>query len=142
MKAIAASVLMLIFTVLPAGCATTSTTATTWSADGAPGYGGRPGRVAYVREVVQRTEGNPVGGAIAGGVIGALLGGDGPGMVVGALGGAAVGAAVSQGSSETRSYELGVDFYDGGRQAFLYPGYAPFRPGQPVILTPQGLAAM
>jgi len=32
-----------------------------------------------------------------------------------------------------------VRFDDGGYSTFVYNGYSPFWPGQPVILTPQGL---
>jgi outer membrane lipoprotein SlyB len=71
-----------------------------------------------------------------------LLGGDGPSAVVGALGGAAIGAAASQGSSESRSYEGFVRYDDGGYQVFVWNGYCPFRPGEPVMLTPHGLSRM
>ncbi|MGA9652556.1 MAG: hypothetical protein WBV96_01465, partial [Polyangia bacterium] len=57
----------------------------------------------------------------------------------GAAGGAAVGAAASSGSSERVSYEVWVRFQDGGYQAFVYAGPPPFRPGDPVALTPHGL---
>jgi outer membrane lipoprotein SlyB len=97
--------------------------------------------VQSVREVVQRTEGNPAGGAIAGALIGAFLfGGHGPEALAGAAGGAAVGAAASQGSSESRTYEVLVRFDDGAYGTFVYAGYSPFRPGERVLLTQQGLA--
>ena len=134
--------LALAFTIGLSSCATTDTSSTTWTDPnaGAPQWA-RPGRVEAVQEVVQHTEGNPVGGAIAGTVIGGLLfGGRGPAAVAGAAGGAAVGASASQGSSETRQYRVWVRFYDGGQQMFVYPNYSPFRPGENVVLTPQGLA--
>jgi outer membrane lipoprotein SlyB len=134
--------LMLLFTLGADGCVATTTTSTTWG----PGPGQqpweRPGSVEWVREEVHRTQGDPAGGAIAGAIIGGLLGGRGGGAVVGAIGGAIVGASASQGSSETRLYQVAVRFNDGGLQVFHYEGYAPFAPGQPVVQTPQGLVPM
>lgn len=123
------------------GCATTDTTTTTW---GDPAYGGygyaRPGVVTTVQEVVQRTRGNPAGGAVVGALIGgALLGHNAPSALIGAAGGAAVGAATSQGSSESRTYNVVVRFDDGAYATFPYAGYSPFQPGQRVVLTAQGL---
>jgi len=123
-----------------AGCATTSTTATTMYDPNAPGYGPRTGTVESVQEVVQRVQGNPAGGALAGALIGGLLfHGRGPAAVFGAASGAAIGAAASQGSSESRTYQVVVRFDDGTYGMFAYGGYSPFRPGEPVVLTPQGL---
>ena len=74
-----------------------------------PGPYARTGQVQTVQEVVQRTRGNPAGGALAGALIGGLLfGGHGPSAWFGAASGAAVGAAASQGDSESRTYELVV----------------------------------
>ena len=129
-----------LFTVSLSGCYTTTSASQVWWAQ-APGQD-RPGHVAWIRELVDRAQGNPVGGALAGALIGGLLGGHGPGRLVGAVGGAAVGAAVSSGSSESRRYEVMVLFDDGGQQPFMYNGYSPFRPGQPVVLTPGGLAGI
>lgn len=142
MKSSRCFTLVLLFTLLPA-CATTSTTSTTWTAQPPPPAWARPGHVEWVREVVRRQEGNPVGGAVAGAIIGGILGGGrGPGAVVGAAGGAMIGAAASQGSAESRSYEVAVRFDDGAMQVFGYGGYSPFAPGEPVVLTPQGLTRM
>jgi hypothetical protein len=33
-----------------------------------------------------------------------------------------------------------VRFDDGTSGMFIYHGYSPFQPGEPVVLTPQGLA--
>lgn len=144
-------------TLLLSACVTTSTTTRTW---GDP-YGGgweRTGYVQSVQETVTRTQGNPAGGAVAGALIGGLLGSaigghthydawgngyhrpSGFGALVGAVGGAAVGAAASQGGSEDRYYDVLVQFDDGGQQRYVYRGYAPFQPGEPVVLTPQGLS--
>ena len=124
-----------------AGCATTTRSSTTWTAPQpvASESWARRGRVAWVREDVQRRDGNPAAGAAAGAVIGALIGGRGPGMLFGAAGGAAVGAAASQGHAEARRYDVMVQFEDGSWQVFSYGGYAPFQPGEYVVQTPQGL---
>jgi outer membrane lipoprotein SlyB len=127
---------LFFFTVITGGCVATTTSSQTW---GAYQPYVRYGRVEFVREIVQRQDGDPVGGAIVGAVIGGMIGGRGPGAVVGAVGGAAIGAAASQGHSERRSYEIHVYFDDGGRQVFVYADYAPFRPGQPVVFTDRGL---
>ena len=71
---------------------------------------------------------------------GFLFGGRGPGALVGAAGGAAVGASASQGSSETRNFQVLVRFDDGAYGMFVYGGYSPFAPGEAVVLTPRGLA--
>jgi outer membrane lipoprotein SlyB len=138
MKSLRPLSLMLLFTLSTVGCVATTTTATTTYA--AEPEWARPGSVAWVREVVHRRQGDPVGGAIAGAIIGGLLGGPRhSGALAGAVGGAVVGAAVSQGSEEHRAYEIAVRFDDGGFEVFGYQNYAPFQPGQPVMLTPRGL---
>jgi outer membrane lipoprotein SlyB len=135
-----APVLLRVTTVLAAllaGCATTETTVSSW---GDPYAAPRTGIVQTVQEVVQTTHGNPAGGAVAGALIGGFLfGGPRGPSLLGAVGGAAVGAAASQ-SSQTRSYQVVVRFDDDGSfGAFVYRDYSPFRPGEPVVLTPQGL---
>jgi hypothetical protein len=57
----------------------------------------------------------------------------------GAATGAAIGAAASQGAAEYRTYHVLVRFDDGTRGMFLFRDYSPFRPGERVKLTPQGL---
>jgi outer membrane lipoprotein SlyB len=133
--------LMCLFTLpITAGCVAHTTSSTTWVAPPPQQEWARPGRVEWVRETVQRERGNPAAGAAVGALIGGLLlGSDGPSTVVGAIGGAAVGAAASQGGGEHRSYEVCVRYDDGPAQIFVYQGYAPFRPGEPVVLTPRGL---
>ena len=82
-------------------------------------------------------------GAIVGGILGnALSGGRGGGALVGAIGGAAVGANASQGIARETVYEVTVRFDDGGVQTYAFRGYLPFRPGEEVRLTPQGLSKM
>ena len=142
MKRIFFFTVMLLFTGAGVGCVTTSTTSTTWTAQPPPQEWARPGRVDWVREVVHRQEGNPVGGALAGAIIGGMIGGRGPAAVVGAVGGAAIGAAASQGGAESRTYEAFVRFDDGGHHVFMWHDHCPFRPGEPVVLTPRGLSRM
>jgi outer membrane lipoprotein SlyB len=102
-------------------------------------YSPRTGIVESVRQNVRRVEGNPAGGAAAGALIGGILfGGRGPRTLFGALAGAATGAALSQGSYETRAYEVTIRFDNGTRGVFMYRDYAPFRPGDRVELTPDG----
>ena len=121
-------------------CGTTSTTETVW-AQPTSGDWVRPGRVESVHEIVRRREGNPVGGALAGALIGGLLfGRHGFVSPFGAVTGAVVGSAASQGSTESRMYHLVVRFDDGGQGVFTYEGFPPFGAGEPVVLTPQGLA--
>src|SRR5687768_7226782 len=137
MKSLRVVSLMLLFTLSLGGCYATTTTSTTYAS---AEQWGRPGSVAWVREVVHRQHGDPAGGAVAGAIIGGLLGGGrGGGAVLGAIGGAVVGASVSQGSSESRVYEVAVRYDDGGMETYGYHGHSPFAPGQPVVLTPQGL---
>jgi outer membrane lipoprotein SlyB len=130
-----------LLAALAPACATTTTTTTTWTDPAVAGFG-RTGSVQSVQEIVQRTEGNPAGGAVASALIGGLLfgGGRGPAAIAGAAGGAAVGAAASQGTTEQRTYEVIVRFDDGAYGEFVYGGFAPFRPGERVVVAPGGLA--
>jgi outer membrane lipoprotein SlyB len=133
-----ASALSILAVVVASSCATTDTTATTWVDPSTAAT--RAGHVESVQEIIQRTQGNPAGGALAGALIGGFLFGRGPARLIGAAGGAAVGAAASQGSAETRTYHVLVRFDDGQYGMFAYRDFAPFRPGERVLLTPQGLA--
>jgi len=96
------------------------------------------------KEIVERIQGNPAGGALAGALIGGFLfHGRGPATLFGAATGAAVGAAASRGSAEVRTYQVLVRFDDnGGFGMFVYRDYSPFRPGDAVVLTPRGLARL
>jgi outer membrane lipoprotein SlyB len=132
-----------ILAVLASACATTTTSSTTW---GDPNYAGpqwRDGRVEWIRETVERQQGNPAGGAVVGALIGASVGraflGRGGGTLMGAAAGAAIGADSSRGYAERRLYEIGVRFDDGGTQVFVFEGYPPFQQGEPVRQTAQGL---
>ncbi|MGE5185871.1 MAG: hypothetical protein ACM31C_27630 [Acidobacteriota bacterium] len=125
---------------LTTSCWHGTTTTTTWVAQGDSWV--RPGTVESVQQIVRRVEGNPAAGALAGALIGGILfHGHGPATLFGAAAGAAVGAAASEGSAETRTYQVLVQFDDGERGIFVFRDYAPFSPGERVALTPQGLRA-
>ena len=157
MKTSKLAALLLVPALVLGGCVTASTRTTTW---GEP-YGGnwaRTGRVESIRETVRTRSGDPASGAVAGAIIGGLIGsalggrsyvdrwgrvvtrGSGAGAVAGAVGGAMVGAAASQGQGEERTYEVFVRFDDGALESFVYQNVLPFRVGDAVALTAQGLA--
>lgn len=127
-----------LLSVSIAACATTSTQTSTWTV---PEGTVREGRVVAVQQVVQRTEGDPVGGALLGAVIGGMVlrNRHGGPSLVGAAVGAGVGAAASSGSSTNVDYRVIVQFDDGYQQAFMYQDGVPFRPGDWVVQTSQGL---
>lgn len=127
---------ILAASTLAAGCATT----TRYSVEStAPEYEPRSGIVESVRQVVRRVQGNPAAGAAAGALVGAVLfGGRGPRTLFGAAAGAATGAALSQGSYETRAFEIVVRFDNGTRGVFTYRDYSPFAPGDRIELGPDG----
>jgi outer membrane lipoprotein SlyB len=151
---------LLALVALPAlvlgGCVTTTTRTTTWGEPYGAGWA-RYGRVESIRETVRTQQGDPAGGAVAGGILGALIGssfgghshvdrwgrvhshGSGVGAVAGAIGGAMIGAAASEGQAESRVYEVFVRFDDGALEPFVYENVLPFRVGEPVVLTAQGL---
>lgn len=128
---------MIAISTFAIGCATTTTYSTESAAYDE--YSPREGVVESVRQIVQRVEGNPAGGAVAGALIGAVLfGGRGPRTLFGAAAGAATGAALSQGSSETRVYQVVIRFDNGTRGMFSYRDYSPFAPGDRIALGPDG----
>src|SRR6266568_1711533 len=145
MKTARAVALIALPALLLGGCATTTTQTTTW---GDPAYGqgwARYGQVESIRETVRTTQGDPAAGAFAGALVGGLLfGGHHPAQtIVGMAGGAMVGAAASQSASgQDRTYEVFVRFDDGGLEPFVYQNVLPFRAGERVALTAQGLSRM
>lgn len=138
---------VLLPALLLSACVTTTVTRRTWGPESDPNAAAwvRYGSVESIRETVVQQRGDPAAGAAAGAVIGGLLGsawhhGHPGGAIVGAIGGAMVGAAASQGGPDTVTYEVWVRFDDGGYEPFVYGPPIPFRVGERVSLTPQGLA--
>ena len=140
MKANLSIVPFLLLAALTPACATTTTAST------GPMQGDWVlyGRVENVRQTIHREQGDPAGGAVAGavvgGVLGTLLGGRGFGTFFGAAEGAAIGAETSRGDSMGRTFEVFVRFDDGSLRTFVYQEQLPFRPGDYVVWTAQGLA--
>jgi outer membrane lipoprotein SlyB len=102
------------------------------------------GQVEDIRQVPRYAQGDPAGGAVAGAVIGGLLGtalgGRGFGTFVGATEGAMIGANTSQGGYAGSDFHVQVRFEDGSLRTFVYRDRLPFRPGEYVVWTPQGLS--
>jgi outer membrane lipoprotein SlyB len=128
---------LLVATALAGGCYTESTTSRTYTAEptAGPSYRTQFGRVVQIQEVTRERRGQPVAGAAAG----ALLGG----AIFHSWGAAAVGGGIgalaSSGRSGQRVVEVTVQFDNGERGVFDYQNYAPFRPGQRVVATGNGL---
>jgi outer membrane lipoprotein SlyB len=128
--------------LLLGGCVTTTVRSQTWGAEPYAPQWIRNGWVESIRENVRTQQGDPAAGAVAGAIIGGLLfGGHHPAQTMaGMMGGAMVGAAASQGGGEDRFYEVFVRFDDGALERFVYQNVLPFRVGDPVALTAQGLS--
>lgn len=124
--------LLAVVAALTGGCYTESTYSRTYAA--APGAG-EYGRVVQVQEVVRETRGHPVAGAAAGALLGGVIFGSAGAAVVGG----GIGALASSGHAASRMYEVSVQFDNGERGVFDYKDWAPFRPGDPVVMTPNGL---
>ncbi len=131
--------------VLPAlllgGCVATTYRSQTWGQDPYGAEWARYGHVESIRENVRTQQGDPGAGAVAGALIGGLLfgGHSAAQTMVGMMGGAMVGAAASSGGAEDRFYEIFVRFDDGALERYVYQNVLPFRVGDPVALTSQGL---
>jgi len=101
------------------------------------------GRVENFRQTQHHQQGDPAGGAVAGaiigGVLGTALGGRGFGTFVGATHGAMIGAHSSQSGYVGSTFEIFVRFDDGSLRTFVYQDQLPFRPGDYVVWTEQGL---
>ena len=130
----------LLVALLVQGCATVETQA----GPVPPGNWVLYGQVENIRQLTRYDRGDPAGGAVAGAVIGGLLGtalgGRGFGTFVGAAEGAMIGANSSQGGYAGSDFEVYVRFEDGSLRTFVYHDQLPFRQGEYVVWTPQGLA--
>jgi outer membrane lipoprotein SlyB len=127
---------LLAAAALASGCYTESTYARTYTAEPTPGPSyAAYGRVTQIQEVVRERRGQPLAGAAAG----ALLGG----AIFHSWGAAAVGGGIgaiaSSGRSAERVVEVTVQFDNGERGVYDYRDYAPFRPGDRVVATEDGL---
>jgi outer membrane lipoprotein SlyB len=135
--------LLLLAGLIPA-CATTATTTTTWGNPEPQGSWIQYGRVENIRRTVHQAQGDPASGAVAGavigGVLGTALGGRGFGTFFGAAEGAMIGANASQGGYAGQTFEVFVRFEDGTARRFVFENHIPFRPGDYVVWTAQGLA--
>ncbi len=142
MKTNLSFVSLLLLAALAPACATTE--GETWGQPPPQGNWVLYGRVENVRETLRHQQGDPAAGAVAGAVIGGLLGtalgGRGFGTFVGASEGAMIGASSSQSGYVGRTLEVFVRFDDGSLRTFVYQDYLPFRPGDYVVWTPQGLS--
>ena len=142
MKANTALISLLLLATLTPACA--MTTPEEYAQPAPQGNWVLYGRVENFRETLHHQQGDPAGGAVAGavigGVLGTALGGRGFGTFLGATEGAMIGANASQGGYVGRTFEVFVRFEDGSLRTFVYQDQLPFRPGDYVVWTPQGLA--
>jgi outer membrane lipoprotein SlyB len=101
------------------------------------------GQVESVHQTYEHVQGDPGGGAVAGaiigGVLGTALGGRGVGTFLGATEGAIIGANASAGGYVGGVFHVAVRFDDGSLRTFVYRNQLPFRPGDYVVWTAQGL---
>jgi len=72
-------------------------------------------------------------------LLGTALGGRGLGTFVGATEGAMIGAHASSGGHARPVFHVTVRFDDGSLRTFVYRNQLPFRPGEYVVWTGQGL---
>jgi outer membrane lipoprotein SlyB len=135
---------ILMLAILTPACVATTATSTTWGESAPQGDWVLYGRVENIRQTVHQNHGDPASGAVAGavigGVLGTALGGRGFGTFLGATEGAMIGAHTSHGGYAGTTYEVFVRFDDGSLRTFVYQEGLPFRPGDYVVWTPQGLA--
>jgi outer membrane lipoprotein SlyB len=135
--------LLIVATLLSTGCVGVQSTTRTWSEPQAA----EPvwhGQVIQVSETVEELRGDPAAGAVAGAVVGGVLGsalshGHGGGLF-GALAGAMIGADASRVQQTRWFHDVVVRFDDGSLRTYRYEGQAPFRVGDPVVLSSRGLA--
>jgi len=136
MKSKPALLAMLLLASLAPACATTA------YPPAQPGWA-LYGQVASIHERYEHMHGDPgagaVAGAVIGGVLGTALGGRGLGTFVGATHGAMIGAHANSGGFVGRAFHVVVRFDDGSLRTFVYRNQLPFRPGDYVVWTSDGL---
>ncbi len=93
------------------------------------------GQVVQVEQIVNRREGHPVAGAVAGALLGGVIFHSGKAAVIGG----GLGAIASSGSSTRLLYLVTVQFDTGEMGRFEFVDWSPFRPGDRVVMTNQGL---
>jgi outer membrane lipoprotein SlyB len=132
--------LLIVALCASSSCATThptthASTTTTWKAF-ATNDRGKPGHVEAVHEVTDRIEAGPGAGAVVGGLLGGLMFLDRfSSTLFGATAGAAAGTAVGVATvTQHREYEVRARFDDGSGRIFDYPDYAPFAPGDRILM--------
>ena len=144
MKSNLVLVALVLLPLAASACATTAASTQDWGDPNAQGEWARYGRVEHIRETPQYQQGDPgsgaVAGALVGGILGTALGGRGFGTFVGAAEGAMIGAHASQGGYVGRRFEVFVRFDEGDVRTFVYQDYLPFRTGEYVVWTAEGLA--
>jgi outer membrane lipoprotein SlyB len=92
----------------------------------------RNGHVMSVREVT-RAQTYPPPGTTAGSMLGGIVFHPGGAAVIGN------GFGISPPLPGRRTYEIDVAFDDGETGVFVYQDWSPYRPGDRVRLTPEGL---
>lgn len=122
-------------------CVTVPPARTTWTA---PTHRARPGVIESVDEIKEHVASNASGDVLIGVFVGsflfsALLFHHGPRFVVGAENGTSAIAASDGDPSTLPRYQVLVHFDDGGSMTLVYTNDVPFRRGERVVLTQQGL---
>lgn len=126
------------------GCSATVPPArTTWTA---PTHRARPGVIESVDEIKEYAASNAGGDVLTGFLVGsllfsALLFHHGPRNIVGAENGTSPIATSDEDSTTLPRYQVLVRFDDGSSMTLVYTNDVPFRPGERVVLTQQGLVS-
>ena len=123
---------LLTAAALAGGCYSDTQTRTVYSVQPEQA---QTGQVVQVDEIINRREGHPVAGAVAGALLGGAIFHSGKAAIIGG----GLGAIASSGSSTRRMYEVTVQFDTGEMGRFEFVDWSPFRPGDRVVMTNQGL---
>ena len=93
----------------------------------------RGGHVVQVREVARAAQTTPMPGTPSGAMLGGIVFHRNGAAVIGG------GFGLPQGALDRRAFEVVVSFDDGETGIFVYQDWSPYRPGDRVTLTPEGL---